>query len=106
MHQCSHHNSLQDCMHKVLLLLLLLYVSKTDHWMWVCSAHVQSVLAFSCFNVRLLLYKFHNISLTEHCLDHHINLLYLTEAWHDAVALHCLGSMVVYCSRYITDRQS
>ena len=62
------------------------------------SAHVQSTLTFGCLNVRSLLNKFDDI--IELCRDHHIDLLCLTETWHDADSavlgrLRCSGYNVV-----------
>jgi len=62
------------------------------------SAHVQSTLTFGCLNVRSLLNKFDDI--IELCRDHHIDLLCLTETWHDADSavlgrLRCNGYNVV-----------
>ena len=62
------------------------------------SAHVRSTLTFGCLNVRSLLNKFNDI--IELCRDHHIDLLCLTETWHDADSavlgrLRCNGYNVV-----------
>jgi len=48
-----------------------------------CSPHVsRSTITFGCLNVRSLLKKFDDV--TELCLDRHIDLLSVTETWHDA----------------------
>ena len=62
------------------------------------STHVRSTLTFGCLNVRSLLNKFDDI--IELCRDHHIDLLCLTETWHDADSavlgrLRCNGYNVV-----------
>ena len=41
----------------------------------------RSTIAFGCLNIRSLLNKFDDV--TELCRDRHIDLLCLTESWHD-----------------------